>query len=91
MGPVHMLFLLSQVLSGAYLPLLLWPDALQTVLLLQPFAGYADIPLRLYVGVMAPAAGFSAIALQLGWTLVFFIAGRLLMRHQLKTLIIQGG
>lgn len=91
MGPIHMLMLLSQVLSGAYLPLQLWPDFLQKILLFQPFAGYVDIPLRLYVGSMSPSAGLPAIALQLAWTLIFIIAGRRLMRHQLKTLIVQGG
>lgn len=91
MGPVNMLFLVSQVLSGAYLPLQLWPDSLQRVLLLQPFAGYADIPLRLYVGSMAPSAGLPAIGLQLCWTLAFVVAGRLLMRRRLQSLIVQGG
>lgn len=91
MGPVHIMFLLAGILSGAYLPLQLWPDALQTVLLLQPFAGYIDIPVRLYVGSMAPAAGLPAIGLQLIWTLFFIVLGRLVMRHQLKSLIVQGG
>ena len=91
MGPIHILLLVPQVLSGAFLPLQLWPDALQKVLLLQPFAGYADIPLRLYVGSMAPADGLPLIALQLAWTAAFIVGGRLLMRHQLKSLIIQGG
>lgn len=91
MGPVHLLLLVPQVLSGGYLPLPLWPDALQGLLLLQPFAGYADIPLRLYVGTLAPAAGLPAIGLQLAWTLVFVAAGRRLMRQRLRTLIVQGG
>lgn len=91
MGPVHMLFMVSQVLSGAFLPLQLWPDSLQRLLLLQPFAGYADIPLRLYVGSMPPSAGLPAIGLQLAWTAAFVVAGRLLMRRQLRSLIVQGG
>lgn len=91
MGPVHILFLVSQVLSGAFLPLQLWPDSLQRILLLQPFAGYTDIPLRLYIGAIAPSAGMAAIGLQLLWTLVFIVGGKLLMRHQLKSLIVQGG
>lgn len=91
MGPVHMLFLVSQVLSGGFLPLQLWPDSVQRLLLLQPFAGYADIPLRLYVGSMAPSAGLPAIGAQLAWTVAFIVAGRLLMRRQLRSLIVQGG
>jgi len=32
-----------------------------------------------------------AIGLQLFWTLVFIAAGRLLMNHKLKNIIVQGG
>ena len=36
------------VLSGNLLPLALLPDTWQAVLVLQPFAGLLDIPVRLY-------------------------------------------
>ena len=90
-GPTYMLLLVSSVLSGGYLPLQLWPDALQKVLLYQPFAGYLDIPVRLYVGSMAASQGIFAILMQLLWTLAFVLIGKTLMGRKLKTLIIQGG
>jgi ABC-2 type transport system permease protein len=90
-GPTYMLLLLSGVLSGGYLPLQLWPDALQKLLLYQPFAGYLDLPVRLYVGSMAWAQGIGAILMQLFWALLFVLIGKALMGHKLKTLIVQGG
>jgi ABC-2 type transport system permease protein len=90
-GPTYMLLLISGVLSGGYLPLQLWPDALQKVLLYQPFAGYLDIPVRLYVGSMSWTQGIGAFLIQLSWTLAFILAGKALMGHKLKTLIVQGG
>ncbi len=90
-GPTYMLLLVSSVLSGGYLPLQLWPDALQKVLLYQPFAGYLDIPVRLYVGSMAASQGIFAILMQLLWTFAFVLIGKTLMGRKLKTLIIQGG
>ncbi len=90
-GPTYMMLLLSGVLSGGYLPLQLWPDALQKVLLYQPFAGYLDIPVRLYVGSMDARQGMLAILLQFAWVLVFVVIGKALMERKLKTLIIQGG
>lgn len=69
----------------------LWPDALQKVLLYQPFAGYLDIPVRLYVGSMDARQGMLAILLQFAWVLVFVVIGKALMERKLKTLIIQGG
>jgi ABC-2 type transport system permease protein len=90
-GPTYMLMLLGTVLSGGYLPLQLWPDFLQKVLYYQPFAGWLDLPVRLYIGTMAPVEGVGVFLLQLGWTAVFILAGRLILRRKLRNVTIQGG
>ena len=90
-GPTYIIMLLGGVLSGAYLPLQLWPDFMQRFLLLQPFAGYLDIPLRLYIGSMPPRDAIWAIGMQLLWILVFIGAGKMLMAKRLKSIIVQGG
>lgn len=90
-GPMYMILLAGQVFSGAYLPLQLWPQVLQPVLLYQPFAGYMDIPLRLYLGTMPPSGAWFAMGLQWFWTIVFVAAGRLLMRARLRKTVMQGG
>lgn len=90
-GPAFMLFIISQVLSGAYFPLQLWPDFMQGFLLMQPFAGTLDIPARLYVGSMTAAEGVAGILLQLAWSGVFISLGRTIMGRKLHTVIIQGG
>ena len=90
-GPTYMLLLVSGLLSGGYLPLQLWPDAMQKLLLYQPFAGYLDIPVRLYIGSMAPAQGLGALVIQAMWTAVFICLGSCVMNRKLKSLVIQGG
>lgn len=90
-APVNALLLLGGVLSGSYLPLMLWPDFMQGFLLIQPFAGYLDIPARLYLGLMAPEGLPGALMLQLGWTLIFILAGRLAMGRRLQRMVVQGG
>ena len=90
-GPVYMMLLIGGVLSGSYLPLMLWPDFIQKFLFLQPFAGYLDIPVRFYLGVLNGQNGFPAIGLQLFWTTVFIAAGKILMNRRLKKVIVQGG
>ncbi|HIS69932.1 MAG TPA: hypothetical protein IAA58_11290 [Candidatus Gallacutalibacter stercoravium] len=90
-GPMYIMLLLGSVLSGNYLPLQLWPQALQPFLLVQPFAGYLDIPLRLYLGTMPTSQAFAAIALQLIWTAVFVLAGVLLLKRRLADIVVQGG
>lgn len=90
-GPTYILLLIPGVLSGNYLPLQLWPDALQTLLLYQPFAGYSDIPSRLFVGSMDISRGGVMILAQVGWSAFFILCGKLVMRRKLQTLIVQGG
>ena len=90
-GPMWMLILIGGVLSGSFIPLQLWPDFMQTFLLLQPFAGYLDIPLRLYVGTMPPSEAMFAISIQLFWTVLFTGLGRHLMNRRLMHVVVQGG
>lgn len=90
-GPTYILMLLGSVLSGVYLPLQLWPDFLQRFLYLQPFAGYLDIPLRLYLGTLPPSKALPAIAMQLFWTAGFILAGKWILSKRLTKIIVQGG
>jgi len=90
-GPVYIIVLIGGVLSGSYLPLQLWPEFLQDFLILQPFAGYLDIPVRFYIGALAPDNIFHALGLQMFWSVIFIAAGRFLMTRRLKRIIIQGG
>lgn len=90
-GPTYMMMLISGVLSGSYLPLRLWPDALQVFLRFQPFGGFTDIPIQLYLGLIPPAQALPMIGLQIAWSLVFILIGRLVMRKRLGAIIIQGG
>lgn len=90
-GPAQILGAIISLLAGSELPLQLWPSWAQSFLLWQPFAGLIDIPLRLYVGSMEPWRVWQAVGLQLAWTLVFIIAGRVWMARYLKRMVIQGG
>ena len=90
-GPMYMLTLISGILSGIYLPLQLWPDFMQKFLILQPFAGYADIPARLYLGTISINESMFAMAVQIVWIVIFIVIGRMIMKNKLKNVIVQGG
>jgi len=90
-GPTWVFVIIGGVLSGAYLPLPLWPDFLQRALMIQPFAGLMDIPFRLYVGSIPPGDAFGAIGLQLLWTAIIVIVGKALLHRRLNHLVVQGG
>jgi ABC-2 type transport system permease protein len=79
------------VLSGMLVPLPLFPDWLQPVLYWQPFRGLADVPYRIYVGHIAPDHALLEIAMQLGWTALIVVVGRILLDRASARLVIQGG
>ena len=79
------------VLSGNLLPLALFPDAAQTALRWQPFAGLLDIPLRLYFGHLRGAEAAGGLGLQLFWIVVLVLLGRALLARAWRTLEVQGG
>jgi ABC-2 type transport system permease protein len=79
------------VFSGSLLPLNFYPDAMQPLLHLQPFAGLVDIPFRIYFADLAGAAALQGLALQAGWTVVLLGLGRLAMERVMRRLEMQGG
>lgn len=79
------------VFSGNMLPLALFPDALQTLMRWQPFAGLLDVPMRLYAGRLAGAEALVALARQAGWVALLIVAGRWMMARTLRALQVQGG
>ena len=79
------------VFSGNLLPLALFPDALQTALRWQPFAGLLDIPLRLYFGHLQGAEALGALGLQCFWIVLLVALGRGFMARTWRSLEVQGG
>jgi viologen exporter family transport system permease protein len=79
------------LLSGNLLPLGLFPDWWQTALVLQPFAGLLDIPLRIYFGTLAGMAALFGLGVQLFWLAALVALGRWWLGRVLRSLEMQGG
>jgi ABC-2 type transport system permease protein len=84
-GPVVVL------LSGNEIPLLLFPDWAQSFLLLQPFAGLMDIPLRIYLGLLSGRGVLLGLGLQLFWSVSLGMLGRWQCGRAFERLEVQGG
>ena len=68
-----------------------YPQALQDILGLLPFAAMHNLPLRLYSGHIAGMKALEGIALQVVWLVILLLFGRWWMDRQLKRVIVQGG
>jgi ABC-2 type transport system permease protein len=78
-------------MSGMIIPLPLFPDYLQPIILALPFRGMIDVPFRIYLGQLTARGILIGFAQQIVWISIFILAGRLLLNRGLKRLVAQGG
>lgn len=76
------------VMSGALLPLALFPDALAGVLRWLPPAAMITTPFELFTGGVAAAP---RLATQLAWAIVLLLLGRAVLHRAVAKVVVQGG
>ena len=77
--------------AGAVIPLPFFPESLQKVMDLLPFASMQNVALRIYSGSMTAGQMQKTIFLQIFWSAALLLMGSLLCRYAEKKLTIQGG
>ena len=80
-----------ELLSGSIVPLALFPDVLERIVNMLPFAGMVSVPVRIYLGKYGMAESFSYIAMQLGWCVVMYLVTNTCYKKMLENLVVQGG
>jgi ABC-2 type transport system permease protein len=81
----------TEILSGHIIPLPFFPENIFKVVTLLPFASMQNAPFFIYSGYWDTREALTRIVMQLGWIIIFYISGRLLMSRALKKVIVQGG
>jgi len=81
----------TDFLSGAYIPLPFFPNAVRVIVELLPFGSMQNMPLLIFSGHLSGAEALRGIGLQMFWLLILIVAGRLWMRQALKKVVVQGG
>lgn len=79
------------LLSGDLFPLPILPQWIVDILRMLPFAGLKDIPVSIYLGMIPLGEAIKYMGIQLVWTALLIILGRILLKRYTKTIIIQGG
>ena len=81
----------SDFLSGQILPLEFFPGILGAIVMGLPFASIYSTPLRIYIGELPPSSWLPAIAVQIGWIVLFALLAAIAWRFAEKRIIVQGG
>ena len=82
---------LTEFLTGAIIPLPFFPEKIMRIISLTPFASMQNLPFRIYSGNIAGKEMLYGILLQVFWTAVLVLAGRLWISKALNRAVVQGG
>ena len=77
--------------AGAVIPLPFFPEKVQRIMELLPFAAMQNVSLRIYSGNLSGEQMQRAIILQVFWLFTLIAAGKLLCRFAEKKITLQGG
>ncbi len=86
-GLLHLKGALLALLSGALIPLEIYPDAVRRVVVWLPFAGLSHTPAALLTG----RGGLDLLAVQAAWAVVLLGLGHQAWRKVSRHLVVQGG
>jgi ABC-2 type transport system permease protein len=90
-GLAHLKATIIGIFSGALVPLDLYPDALQQVILWLPFQGMSHVPAQFFTEHVALNHIWFPLTVQVGWALALAALGALAYRAACRRLVIQGG
>lgn len=90
-GIVNVFMIAGDILSGLVIPIPFFPDFLKRISSLLPFQYISDLPFRVYVGDLSVTFGIKGIFIQFIWLLILIVLGNILLKRNLKRVIVQGG
>ena len=90
-GVQSIMTVLVGFLSGAMVPIALFPDWAQTVLYYTPFPSMMSMPIRLFLGQMTPIETLTAFGISALWLLVLNLLGAALYKSSVRHVVVFGG
>lgn len=82
---------MTDFFAGALIPLPFFPEKMQRIMELLPFAAMQNVPLRIYGGGMNTREIQEAVFLQIFWLVTVTFIGKILCRLAQKRITVQGG
>lgn len=81
----------AQFLSGMFLPIVFFPDALEVLARALPFASMLQLPVEVWLGKHSGGSLVAVYALQLAWLAGLLLAGRWVLAQAMRRVVVQGG
>lgn len=82
---------LLELLSGGIVPLAVFPDTVERVLNMLPFAGMVSIPVNIFLGKYSIRECVDYIAIQALWCIGMYLVASWCSRRAMKRVVVQGG
>ncbi|MBQ8131586.1 MAG: ABC transporter permease [Bacilli bacterium] len=90
-GIVNIVVVIADLLSGVGVPIVFFPEFLKRISACLPFQYISDLPFRIYVGNISIADGIFGMMIQFIWLILMILLGAILMKRNLKRVVVQGG
>src|SRR5690606_33943756 len=90
-GTHQMGLLVAHLMCGAYIPIVFFPEWLETAGRVLPFASMLQVPVEAWLGQLTGADLVAALAWQATWIGLLALAGRAVLTRAVRKVVIQGG
>ncbi len=90
-GPAQLGWVTAQFLSGTFVPLFLFPDGLERVVRILPFASMMQLPVEVFLGRHAGLDLLAVLGTQAAWAVTLAAVGRAVLARAVHKVVVQGG
>jgi len=90
-GPNQIGWLAAQFLSGAFFPVVVFPDTLEGVVRALPFVAMVELPIEVFLGKHTGGDLGFVLLTQVAWLAALLAAGRLVLARAVRKVVIHGG
>ena len=90
-GVFSFIVAVATLLAGGVVPLPMLPEKVQLIFSFFPFRYVSDLPFRIYIGNLDLIPALIQIGIQIAWLVGLIIIGKLVVKHKLKKIVVQGG
>ena len=90
-GANQLAWLTAQFLSGAFVPIVFFPEWLETTARILPFTAMLALPVEVWLGRYEGAELLGVFAIQVLWGAALVLAGRGVLSLAMRRVVVQGG